>query len=127
MFSFFDNVIMTLHPFIDSVKNFMWFNLKRKKHLDNFFRTFVGVYSYFCHIASSFPEFKIAMDNLIGKFVCHRFKERDNTTLDGIELTLHIIFSSQSFLLLSSNFSFFDHFVNLKSHSGCKCHSESLS
>ena len=83
-------VAMRDSPLVDGVKHLMRLNLQREKHLDDLLASFIGVHPQLGEVAARLPDLEVAVHNLIGELLGHRLQERDDASLDLVEVGLQI-------------------------------------
>ena len=78
-------------PLIDGVEHLVWLDLQRKKHLDDLLASLIRVHAYLGEVAARLPDLEVAVNDLVGELLGHWLQERDDASLDRIEMAPHIV------------------------------------
>lgn len=101
------DVIARSDPFVDCCNHDLWRDLHWEQHLDQLFTGFVLVEPTLGDVSADFPNLQEAKDDLLRVLLRDRFKERDDTALNRVEIFLHVCFQREclfDFCSLAWNF-----------------------
>lgn len=77
-------------PLIDGMEYFVWLNLQRKKHLDDLLASLIRVHAYLSEVTARLPDLKVAVNDLVGELLGHWLQERDDASLDLVEVSAEV-------------------------------------